>query len=429
MTAVMPTLEPVSPVEARVEQRFERFVWSVLLATITLIPVAYALLTPRGYHSASLPGVGTLTPSSIRALTSLLAVVEVGIAFLVISLALPVVRTPPRGRGTAVAAVALGGALLLSGWLHESRLTVGVTAMPLTVLAMALYPLPDLAWFEARLARCLRFVVWGSLAAALVVPAWAAQQGYTTGVVQGLHTRLAGLTPHPNALGPIAAVLVVLEWRRRPARIPLLVALAALVWSQSKTAWAALAIVAVIALYRWLRRRSTRRTLLPVVVLAGVVGVSIYLALGLLAPGHDTIKRDNGAETFTGRTSIWEVTLEVWQTDRLVGYGPDLWGDAMDRRYRDRVGFAPGHAHNQLIQTLGESGLLGAAALVSFLLGLGLLARHADRVAHGAAGSLFLVLVVDCFSEVPLQSIPFSTNFLLTMAVFAYALVGANDAG
>jgi hypothetical protein len=49
-------------------------------------------------------------------------------------------------------------------------------------------------------------------------------------------------------------------------------------------------------------------------------------------------------------------------------------------------------------------------------------------VTSGAAGALLLLLVVQCFSEVPLQSVPYTSSFFLTCAVLGYALVGANDA-
>ena len=428
LTVTDPTVvAPPAPTDDRVADRVVHAVWGGLLAVLTGGPVLYALAARRPYSSAPSPLFGPVGPAFSDGIRTLVAVLVVGAAASVVILALPVARTPRRGGLAVAAAVAFGGAGVLSGLVNGASLGIGHLALPLTALAMGMFPPPSSAWFEGRFTLALRVLVWGSLAAALVAPGWAVQQGYDSSIL-GLGSRLAGLTPHPNALGPIAVVLVVLEWRRRPrAPLAVLLALGALGWTQSKTSWAALGVLAAVVLARRLRRRSPEKTMLPVLVLAAVVGTSAWFGLGLAAEGQDTVRRDESAETFTGRTAIWEVTLEVWRAEPLLGYGPDLWGDAMDRRYRHRVGFPPGHAHNQLIHTLGESGVVGAGALVVLLVALGGLARRADRSTAGIAGALFLVLVVQCFSEAPMQSVPNGTNFLLLFGTFGYLLLAAGE--
>lgn len=411
----------------RVADRVVHAVWGGLLTVLTGGPVLYALAARRPFRSDPSPLFGTVSPAFTDGIRALVAVLVVGAVVAMAILALPVARTPKRGALAVAAAVTFGGAGILSGLVNGSTVGIGHLALPLTALAMGMFPPPSREWFERRFTLALRVLVWGSLVAAAVVPGWAVQLGYDSSVL-GLATRLAGLTPHPNALGPIAVVLVVLEWRRQPrVQLAVLAAAGALLWTQSKTSWAALGVFAAVVLARRLRRRSPEKTMLPVLVLAMVVGSSAWFGLGLAADGQDTVRQDESAETFTGRTSIWEVTLEVWRDEPLLGSGTGLWDDAMDRRYRHRVGFPPGHAHNQLIHTLGESGLVGASALVGLLVALGGLARRADRSTAGVAGALFLVLVVQCFSEVPMQSIPNGSNFLLLFGTFGYLLLAARE--
>lgn len=426
MTALQaPEREAPPPLVA---PRVVSFVWGALLVGLGTIPVLYAFISPRPFTSGPSPLAG-LFPASLRpAVASASSLAVVALVGAIVVMALPVARRLRHGGGAVLAGVLFGGASIASVVLNGSTPGVGVFALPLAILAIGLFPRPPLRWYERGLLLVLRFQVWGSLAAALAVPAWALKHGYGAGV-PGLTTRLAGVTPHPNALGPLAVALVVLEWRREPRHRPAVaVALVALVWTQSKTSWAALGLIAGIALVGALRRRAPARSVWPVVVLAGVIGASAYVALGLAGEGQDTDKREVSTETFTGRTAIWEVTLEAWQERPLIGHGAALWNDQMDRRYRYRVGFPPGHAHNQLIQTLGQAGLLGAVPLVVFLAAFAALARRADAVTRGVAGSLFLVLIVRCFSEPPLQSVVHGVSFFLSMATFGYVLIAANEA-
>ena len=413
--------------EERVAERVVHGVWGLLLVVLGGAPVLYALVARRPYTSAASPLVGAAGSTLTDPVRTLIAVLVTGTAVMVIVLALPVARLPRRGWTAVLGALGLGAATALSALAHRSPLGVGHLALPLMALAMALFPRPSRRWFERSFTLVLRVIVWGSLLAAAAFPGWAVQQGYDSSFV-GLGSRLAGLTPHANALGPLAVVLVVLEWRRHPRHhLALAVAGAALFWTQSKTSWAALAVLVAVVAARRLRRETPERTMLPVLVVAMVVGGSAWFALGLAAEGQDTFREDERAESFTGRTSIWEVTLEVWQDDPLLGYGTNLWDDDMDRRYRYRVGFPPGHAHNQLIHTLGESGLAGAVPLVLLLIALGALARRADGPTNGVAGALFLVLVAQAFSEAPMQSTPNGTNFLLLFGIVGYLLVAGNE--
>jgi O-antigen ligase len=268
----------------------------------------------------------------------------------------------------------------------------------------------------------MRGFVWGSLAAAFLAPDWAT--GPHESLI-GLPSRLAGVTPHPNVLGFLAVAALVLEWSRRPRNaIAVALAFGAIVWTESKTAWAAVVVILLVGL---LRRAGLATRTLALVVLSGSFGLTAMIAFTLAAPDRSTVKDENGADTFTGRTAIWEATLEVWQDQPVLGIGPRLWDEEMDRRFAGRVGFPPGHAHSQLVQTLGEAGVAGAASLVVALAALGGLAARAEARTRGATLGLFVLIVVSCFSEPRVRSNAYASGFFLVLGTLALGLAAAPE--
>jgi len=69
----------------------------------------------------------------------------------------------------------------------------------------------------------------------------------------------------------------------------------------------------------------------------------------------------------TGRTKIWDITLEELNRSPHFGLGNELWNYDMKSRYIDSLGFAPGQAHNEFLQSLGRFGVLGVACFVSLV--------------------------------------------------------------
>jgi O-antigen ligase len=386
----------------------------------------YGIVAPRTATFARAPflPVGTGTAHAVELLAAL---VTVAVGAGAVALTVPLVPAPQRRRGgaTTLALAGVGSAVVVSGWWNGVHVTVGLFALPLLTVAVAVLPRPPLEEVQ-RVARwSLRAFVWGSLVAAVVASRRAL--GPTDGVFDLVGTRLSGLTPHPNALGPMAVALVVLEWTHRPRRGVLVVLpLVALAWTQSKTSWLALAVAMAVVLVDRIGPLAPKRAALAGVAVAAFVVVSVGFVVVLAAPERMTRKGVDTVATFTGRTAIWEATIEVWQAQPVLGVGPRLWDQDMDRRFAHRVGFAPGHAHNQLIHTLGESGLVGAGLLVVALAGMAGLAGAADRPTHGAGAGLLVLLVVNGFSEPPLRSLPFSTGFFLVVTVLAVLVVGAD---
>jgi succinoglycan biosynthesis protein ExoM len=402
---------PVASAEA-----LTRAIWVALLLVPAMAVATYGVLGPRTATLGPTPFIGDLPATAVVPLQLLLslAVTAVGLGVLVLAIPTAVSADQRLGRGAGVSLAVLGSVVIASGWWNGLRFNVVLVALPAVALGLAFAPTPPPGLVERLLRGSLRVVVWGSLFAAVVAPAWAT--GPHDSII-GLPSRLAGLTTHPNVLGFLAVGLLVLEWTRRPrSALAVASALAAVVWTESKTSWATVVVLAVVAL---LAHFGVRRRTLALVVLAGSLGATMTIAVGLTGAERATVRGNDGAETFTGRTAIWEATLEAWADQPVLGTGPRLWDDEMDRRFAGRVGFAPGHAHSQLIHTLGEAGLLGGVALAVALVTLASSAARADHVTRGAATAMFVVIVVSCFSEPRVRSTPYASGFFLVVATLA----------
>lgn len=273
----------------------------------------------------------------------------------------------------------------------------------------------------------LAVVMLMNLVAAVAYPDFALLRPYA-GQLPGIDFRLYGVTAQANALGPIALLLLLLELyfpSRALLHWPLLaLALANFVLAQSKTAWlAALAVAVIVYLpYRFIALQTradghASAIKLILVLVAILIGVVFALA------NMDITRVFSGdVLSLTGRTSIWADTLAEFERYPLFGYGPDLWGI----EYRMRLGklFA-GQAHNQFIQTLGESGLVGFILLLTYLGVLLRLALSSFRASRGLSLALYVLILVRCITEAPLRGVvndwTFFTHATLLIVLASYA--------
>lgn len=269
-------------------------------------------------------------------------------------------------------------------------------------------------------------VMLGSLAAIVLRPDFAMHRP-DVGGIPGLNWRLYGLTPHANTLGPMALLAIVLELHTPSQRWPIRwlhlgAAAAAFVLAQSKTAWAA-APAMLVAIYLPLALRqgldsvgAARRFDRTIWLMLGVIAVVV---LGVAASvGFDTlefVRRRDDLASLTGRTHIWEITLEAWRENILFGYGPEIWG--ADRQIRFHM-FHVGHAHNQIVQTLGEAGLVGLLLLLGYLGTLFHAALRRFFPSRGLVLMLMLLVLVRCVTEAPLRA-----EGLLSWATFLHVLL------
>jgi O-antigen ligase len=321
------------------------------------------------------------------------------------------------------------GPLLSSRFGLQPNFFFGLLGIPLVFTAIYFLPPVSLTWAVRQFKRILLFYAYGSLAAALLAPRWAVENPYTAGLIPGFDIRLHGLVLHANLLSPYLLTYLILGWyrpsRTRWANLHQVVVLLALVLTQSKTVWIVFVLVYLIRLAyaAWGLpglQRYTALALLGTLFSAG----TLYLANGpaWLESVEITLSGED-VTTLTGRTLIWQVTLNMWERNPLFGYGPDLWDAKMGLAYAPVVGFAAPHAHSQFYQSLGEAGIIGVVGLLVYamaLLAYGVLYGNAT---NGVASALVAAMLLRGITEPTLDMTPGNSGFFVHFSVFAFLML------
>jgi O-antigen ligase len=295
------------------------------------------------------------------------------------------------------------------------------------------------ALFSARNGTLL-FVLLGYLFVPFR-PGLVMETGYTQGYIAGL-PRFVGLAAHAVALGLLVQVALLLLWHHPYRNVWLnraawSLCLITLFLAQSKTAWISFVLSAAVMLaYRngkALRKRvmDPTRPQLSVALIGTAIAGAILLSVALFYADAASSVMDyldsaqgNQLLTLTGRDKIWAITLREFYANPLFGYGPQLFSE----EYRQSIGmpFAT-HGHNQLMDSLARSGLVGTIPLVGYFILLTVLSIRYASVTRGLSLALYLVLAFRCVSEVPLAITTNTQEFLAHLALLI-VLVGAAHA-
>lgn len=281
-----------------------------------------------------------------------------------------------------------------------------------------------------------------SLALIPLAPQMVMDSTYNQGYIVGL-PRLAGLAPHAVSLGMLAQLAMFCLWVRPLAQRSLNlaawgIALAVLVLAQSKTAW--LSTLLCFGAMALVRHGGTIRRRLgdpgrPAAGLIAALGLAagLILAVGIAAVFGDVGARlerffdsAEGAQltSLTGRDRIWEISFAEWRRHPVFGYGPLLFDEA----YRQSIGLLNAtHAHNQFIDTLARSGLVGALGLTAYFIVLLVYSLKHARASGGLSIALFIAVAFRCVSEIPLSAFRYGPEFILHMMLL-FALVGTGGA-
>lgn len=306
---------------------------------------------------------------------------------------------------------------------------------PVAVLA---YLAIDDRWRLRDVVAVAKWTTLGVLAIGLVVlalrPGLVLEQN-VSGFLPFIHFRYWGVAPHANALGPIAVLFLLVhrispfekKWQSIGGSS---IAILSLLLSQSKTAiaggLAAWSVFVVLDLAKSFgTARDWRELKLSSVLKAGSISIlclatTVFLLFGEVGSLAERVMASKSGETFStlsGRAQIWEVAVSEWRSNPIFGYGPNF----LDATHRLRLGmnFAY-HAHNQFLQTLAQSGLVGFVGLMVFLI---VAAKRSVAVAKSTRGvslALLVFIVVRCITEVPFRSgNVFSGEFLLLLVWLA----------
>lgn len=313
-------------------------------------------------------------------------------------------------RRVAAGVIAFYGAALLGGLLGaEPAITQPLIVSPLILLAAARQGI-DTRWVLRIGAGCCTVLAALSIFAILVVPDVGFHE-LPGGRYLALD-RAQGVMSHPNGLGALGALTVVLHLIVRAPlhRIAMSLGLASLVLAQSYTSWLMFGAALLFVSGQSSRVLHHGRR---VALLAGAAAlVVLTMAPGMLADRVESVVGD--PEALTGRRTVWELALAEHDRNPWFGYGPTL----LNEEYRARHGFrtfeAAGQAHNQVVQTMGDSGYVGLAGLAVLIWTWVTSARR-----NPAAKALLALLLVRAMTETPFR--PAGGGF----GMFALVLVAA----
>lgn len=164
------------------------------------------------------------------------------------------------------------------------------------------------------------------------------------------------------------AGLIEPDWLRRWVRIGLVVVgIPLTVLSGSRSAWLAIATVAVAAgiPLAWRQRhrlRITSRPTLPSVLAWVGVAAVVALAAALVVP------RLTAVTSLLYRFALWRDTLAAWGSDPLLGIGPGFMPYARLAAAEDfSFPVRQPHSHNLPLGVLGDAGLVGLAAGIALV--------------------------------------------------------------
>lgn len=301
-------------------------------------------------------------------------------------------------------------------------------------LAYLAQPTSDWLWYVKQFKRVLLIYISLSALMGIIVPSWTTGTALT--LIPGFTFRLHGIFSHSNSLGMAALIYLVLDMadpvrRSIYRKVAWLVSFAVLVATQSKTAWVgALLAYAVLFAYKLHAYQSVRMNhsaapaiLGGLLVFSGLIGLLLgFSGLGgwFRALDNDTY---TSLTTLTGRTAIWEITVNTWRDNPIFGYGPSLWDMEYRLKYAPiQLQYSAGMAHNQFFQSLGESGVLGVMGLLFYVGTLFYYGVRFFSATRGVSLALICVLVARSISEAPFRNQAIDLMFFIHFAVFVLFL-------
>ena len=298
---------------------------------------------------------------------------------------------------------------------------------PFIVLVLALLPEVSSTWLLRLFHRQFLIVVGLSLVALIIFPHWAMPGEAGTGASLGLSTfvhrlvRFQGMTDHPNTMGELTVLGTLLSlgiknlrFRRTSAALFVF----SLLLSGSHTSMFALPVCYVIL---WAYRHPHRQ----------VIRVRVTNFVALLVGGAVAVSLLGGAPSpfgsFNNRTTVWAATLHTFLSNPWFGYGPTIWS----YQYRQNLGLVgfswAGMAHDQYVQALGQTGLIGATGLVLLLGSLVAVCWQARKFDGGLRLALMVAILMSMITEVPFSPAGIAFSMVGPVIIMVLALVGNND--
>lgn len=166
-------------------------------------------------------------------------------------------------------------------------------------------------------------------------------------------------------------------------------------------------------------------------VFAGSI-VLIVIAIGsvMFLGGGEGLLRGLGAESATtditsGRGHFWSIAVKIFLDHPLLGAGFDAFGVAFTKYDTWNGLYRVEQAHNDYLQTLADSGLLGFACIIAFIVllfraGMHAVAEQSDQLKRSISlGALAgcIGILIHSFFDFPLRTPSNSFVFLLLVTL------------
>jgi O-antigen ligase len=292
------------------------------------------------------------------------------LAMLRINAVIELLRTPIG----AVTLCLMGFMMLSAAWAPDPADTLVSSILLLCTLLFAMAMVTGLSVRDILIGLSIGYcaIVLPSLAISPFAPSFAPVNADSLGEAD----RLRGFTTHPVSLAAICSMLMVccaslmfyLPKRRIILAGIIVLALATLMLSQSRMAFVA---VLVSGFVFWLRIRPGASWLIPIGVLAATIVTLTTASVGLenVLPKElvKLVSRSgdiNELLTLTGRSSIWDFTLQQIAEAPILGHGHNSAETIFLERF---LFFTVTHAHNLILQSLFSVGMVGTLFLVTIL--------------------------------------------------------------
>lgn len=422
--------------------RNKNFFWGGLIGLLGVIPVLSDLTVTRGeFVNGVLKGVWFF-PGYVRFLADWGAR---GLLYLILGFGLVEIVKSLVGKQTEIK---------YGGWIFLAYLSLAIPSFvsaiagtrpffihfmlyqPLIFSLVYLYkPTENWLWYLKQFKNILLIYVSLSAIFGVLAPSWTTSSTDVI-LIPGLNFRLQGIFSHSNSLGMAALIYLVLDIADDTSRslyrkFAWIVSFVVLVATQSKTAWVGgVTAFSLFFFYRISTLNSTKSKDYAITfIIAGIIVLLLAMG-GLFLFSSGVEKWFNGLDTqtyksltsFTGRTNIWEITIQSWKENPLFGYGPGLWDIEYRLKYAPQYVDIVGMAHNQFIQTLGESGLIGIVGLSIYMITLIKYGMRYFSVTRGMSLALVLVFFTQSMSETPFRNLEINIMFFIHFILFVLFL-------
>jgi O-antigen ligase len=204
--------------------------------------------------------------------------------------------------------------------------------------------------------------------------------------------RVNGVAWHANALGPLAALALFIEFRISSKSFYksffIVISSALLYATASYTAIVSLLVALLLTSKHDLIRKSNRPIDPNVTSYSSIRARSVLIFAVALVLGQSFFE---SASTLNGRTDNWNRVIEIWKTSPIFGFGGSV------KAFNGQIINIT--TETQLFQTLGESGLVGAALFLILFFAIYSNAVSAYRLGNTQIFGISLILLINTFTE------------------------------